>query len=275
MAWQNFVKPVKLEEYSELLKEHIMMERRNGIIMLSMHTNGGPAVWASPMHGALPQAFHYVGNDPENEVMILTGTGSSFIGSVSSEFWERDQAGGVGYDEIVYDGSKLVENLLWDLDIPTIGVLNGPTRCHTELATMCDITICADTTTFYESHFPHHVPGDGNALSFQHIMGTKRAAYYMYTGKSFDAQAALEMGLVSEVLPLDKVKDRAWEIAETIMKAPRVVRRLTSQVAKRPWQRVVMDDFKMGMVFEAYGARMEGTAKWGRVGPREGKLPGE
>jgi enoyl-CoA hydratase/carnithine racemase len=54
-------------------------------------------------------------------------------------------------------------------------------------------------------------------------MGLKRAAYYLYTSDKIDAQMAKQVGLVNEVLPLDRLLPRAWEIAERIMKKPRSV----------------------------------------------------
>ncbi len=84
-------------------------------------------------------------------------------------------------------------------------------------------------------------------------MGLKRAAYYLYTSDKIDAQTAREIGLVNEVLPLDRLLPRAWEIAEKIMKKPRTVRRLTSGVLRRPWKRLLVQD--LGFHFGARAAR--------------------
>ena len=56
----------KFEEYSEKYADRIHMERRDGVIELRMHTDGGPVVWGLGMHRALSQAWHDVGNDPAN-----------------------------------------------------------------------------------------------------------------------------------------------------------------------------------------------------------------
>src|SRR5438477_851763 len=50
------------------------------------------------------------------------------------------------------------------------------------------------------------------------------------------------MGLVNEVLPLDRLLPRAWEITEKIMQKPRAVRRLTSAVLRRQWTRRLVQD---------------------------------
>lgn len=59
----------------------IRMERRDGILQMTFHTDGGPLQWGLLPHGEFPQAFRDdVGADPENKVVILTGTGDLFSG---------------------------------------------------------------------------------------------------------------------------------------------------------------------------------------------------
>ncbi len=255
MAIPKLIPRPKFEDYKEEFKEYLIMERKNGIILVRMHTNGGPVRWNYAVHNALPQAWHVIGNDPENEVMILTSTGPYWIGEYDRTDFLPDK-GERDYDVHMYDATKHVENLIFDIDIPTIAAVNGP-GWHTEFATLCDITICTEDCQFQDAHFTvGWVPGDGQGLVFQGLLGIKRAAYYMYMGKNIDAKTALELGLVNEVLPRDKLIDRAWEIAETIMKQHRAIRRLTSQVVRRPWKRLLVDDFQVHIAHEMYAQQL-------------------
>jgi hypothetical protein len=56
------------------------MERRNGILQLTLHTEGQSLRWGFLPHGELPEVFHDIGADRENKVVILTGTGAEFSG---------------------------------------------------------------------------------------------------------------------------------------------------------------------------------------------------
>lgn len=96
-------------------------------------------------------------------------------------------------------------------------------------------------------------PGDGLQLGLQELIGTKRAAYYLYTGQQIDAPTALELGLVNEVLPAEKLLPRAWEIAETMMRRPRTTRRLTHAIVQRPWKRRLVQDLGFGIAHEMFG----------------------
>src|SRR5262245_65638053 len=58
----------------------IRMERRNGILQMTLHTDGGPLRWGFLPHGELPEAFYDVGSDHENRVVIIKGTGNEFSG---------------------------------------------------------------------------------------------------------------------------------------------------------------------------------------------------
>jgi enoyl-CoA hydratase/carnithine racemase len=96
------------------------------------------------------------------------------------------------------------------------------------------------------------VPGDGIHSCLQELLGVKRAAYVLVTGQQIGATLALELGLVNEVLPRDQLLDRAWKLADHIMNQPRVVRRLTTQIIRRPWKRRIVDDLDGGFGIQMF-----------------------
>ena len=63
-----------LEEYARKYQT-ARMERCNGILQVTLHTEGQSLRWGFLPHGELPEAFHDIGTDRENRVVILTGTG--------------------------------------------------------------------------------------------------------------------------------------------------------------------------------------------------------
>ena len=58
----------------------VRMERTDGILQMTLHTNGGPFQWGAVPHQELPEAFADIGRDPENQIVIMTGTGDAFSG---------------------------------------------------------------------------------------------------------------------------------------------------------------------------------------------------
>ena len=245
----------KFEDYKKLFAEHLIMERKNGIIQLRMHTKGGPLKWCPEAHHMLLEAWMVIGSDPENEVMILTSTEPYWIGEFDHESfkqWDTATDPDLRYNGI-YRPTKSVENLIWGIDIPTIAVIPGPGSVHFNFAVMCDITLCAPDFVIRDDHFKMGmVPGDSQTLLLQALIGIKRATRSMYLGENIDAQTALELGIVTEVLPKEKLLPRAWEIAEKIMAQPRAVRRLTHSLAVRPWKRLLTDDYQIHITSEMY-----------------------
>lgn len=252
MAQTNFVPPYSFDEYSRRLAEHFIMKRENGIVEVRFHTNGSEVLWSMEVHRALWQMFQAIGQDPENEVMILTGTGDSWIMNRDMDSYRDNPAG--AFDVWYRDSTKLVESLLWSVDIPVIAAVNGP-GFHTEFGLLCDLTIAAEDAVFFEPHFSIGLaPGDGQFLTYQALMGVKRAAHVMYLrDQGITAAEALEWGLVGEVHPRERLLPRAREMAEQLMKQPRTVRRLTTQLARRPLRRAVQDDFGMHIGHETFG----------------------
>ncbi|MFI0424320.1 hypothetical protein [Spongiactinospora sp. 9N601] len=118
------------------------MRRRDGIIEVRVHTSDGPARFGFAAHNAWGQAWQEIGNDPGNEVLILTGTRDQWLapspastGSEGTrEFMREQRPKDFAYEHAYYAAVKLLENFVFGIDIPTIAAINGPSVPHTEFA---------------------------------------------------------------------------------------------------------------------------------------------
>jgi enoyl-CoA hydratase/carnithine racemase len=255
MSLVNFIADPKFDDYKETFKDNYILERRDdGVILVRAHTQGGPVQLSVENHRSVAQVFKTVGADTENEIMIFTGTGDNFMMEPDPEGFaiEAEDLQYWAYEYAFKDGRVNLNALINDLEIPTIGALNGP-GFHTELCLMCDLTICSEDAIIFDLHYDiGSVPGDGINVCFQELLGTKRAAYALLTGEAIDAQKALELGMVNEVVPRDKLIERAYELADQIMTQPRTTRRMTTQVIRRPWKRRMTDDFDAGLAMQMF-----------------------
>ena len=238
MALTKYIPNPQFEDYQQQFAEHFKMERRNGIILLQMHTNGEDVQWSWELHRAIGQVFRLIGSDPENEVMILTSSGQNWISRMDPTSFEgeEDDPAYCSYEYMYTDGRKMLNSLINEIEIPTIGVIPGP-GFHLELPLMCDLTICSETARFGDSHLvAGFVPGDGIHCALIELLGVKRAAWALLTNEWIDAEQALEYGLVNEVISGDKLFDRAWEIAELLVSRNKITRQMAVQVVRRPWK---------------------------------------
>jgi enoyl-CoA hydratase/carnithine racemase len=126
---------------------------------------------------------------------------------------------------------------LEDLPQVTIAAVNGPAvGIGLEMATLCDMRIAAETARFGEVAVPAgFVPESGGARNLPKLIGIGRAMRLILTGEIIDAQEALRIGLVEEVVPADKLLDTALTLAGRIAANPYLSVRQAKRLVKMYW----------------------------------------
>lgn len=236
----------------------IRMRREDGILEVALHTNGGPLKWGRLPHAELEEAFLNIGRDRDNKVVILTGTGDEFSGpriddTAANRTYHRHSP--QEWAELAWESKGLLTNML-SIDVPMIAAVNGPAARHAELPVMCDMVLAAPTASFQDSaHFQGGlVPGDGVHVVFSMVMGLNRARYFLMTGQVIGADEAKQVGLISEIIPGDRLLPRAWELARTLMKQPELNRRFGRTLVTEQLRRQINDLLPYGLALEALAA---------------------
>ena len=227
----------------------------SGVLEMTLHTRGGPALWGTSLtslHTELGDAFRDVGRDRDNRVVILTGTGDSFIAAMDPQ--ERAHETGLAemWPRIYAEGIALLRNLL-DIPVPVIAAVNGPALIHAELAVMSDIVLAAEHAEFADlAHVPGGaVPGDGVHVIWPMLLGPNRGRYFLLTGERIGADEARRIGVVGEVLSAEALLPRARELAAQLAKLPGAMLRYTREVLVRDLRRRMQDELASGLAHEA------------------------
>jgi enoyl-CoA hydratase/carnithine racemase len=159
------------------------------------------------------------------------------------------------WDKIYFNGKRLLQNLL-NIEVPVIGAVNGSARVHAEIAVLSDITLCSTDSVFQDA--PHFrlgtVPGDGVHIVWQHILGPNRGRYFLMTGQRIEADEALRLGIVNEVLAPGSLLDRAWEIARDLTRQADTTLRYTRVALTQPLKRLLLDNVGYGLALEGLNA---------------------
>jgi len=241
-----------LAEYSKKYS-HIKFHREDGILQITMHSDGKDLIWGFPPHEELGYCFADIGNDRENKVIIFTGSGDTFI--------HKEELGGgkpdakIWGEHVLPDAKRLLMNLL-EIQAPMIAAINGPATVHAELGVLCDIVLSADHAIFQDApHFPSGlVPGDGVHVVWPMLLGLNRGRYFLMTGQKLSATEALNLGVVNEVMPQAQLLPRAWELARIIRQRPALTVRLTREAMLQQVKRAMLEQLPYGLALEGLAA---------------------
>ncbi len=198
-----------------------------------------------------------VNDDPSIRCVVLTGEGSAFCagGNVKDM---RDRQGlfaGDPFDQAdaYRKGIQRIPRAIHALNVPIIAAVNGPAvGAGCDLATMCDIRIASEKAMFAESFVKLGIiPGDGGAWFLPRAVGYSNACKMAFSGDPVQADEALAMGLVSEVVAADRLLQRSVELAQSIASNPPHAVRLTKQLMRASEQASLNELLDMSAAFQA------------------------
>lgn len=242
----------RLDQYADKY-QNVHLERQDGILELRLHSDDGPFVFNDTAHNDFGDLFNNIGRDPDNRVVILTGTGDRFCADFDHGSFRKDlqQDPHRAWRRTRRDGYRMLLELL-EIEVPVIAAINGPAYSHSELPLLADIVLASDTTVFRDAtHFRDGIPpGDGMHIVWTTLLGLNRGRYFLMTAQTIDANEALRLGIVGEVLPQDQVLGRAWEIARSW--APLTMDALcgTRSVLTLEWKRLFREGLYSGLTHE-------------------------
>jgi 2-(1,2-epoxy-1,2-dihydrophenyl)acetyl-CoA isomerase len=153
-------------------------------------------------------------------VLIIKGSQRSFsAGGNLSEIGDlQDAVAGAKY---IYDVSQVIK-MVHDSEKVTIAMVEGYAfGAGLSLATACDLVYASDNAKFAASFTNVGlVPDCGASYLLTRLVGVQKAKEMAFTVKTVDAAEALQMGLVTQVFPADKLLEETKAIAHKISTGP-------------------------------------------------------
>ena len=195
----------------------LLNERRGPVTVVTINRPEVHNCFDGETAVALATSIDAFARDPEARVMVVTGAGDkSFCSGADLKHTDTlmqhewvDRSGPMGFARL--EAGK-----------PTIAAIDG--YCFAggfELAAWCDFRIAGANAEFGALNRRWGVPfSDGGTQRFARIMGQGNALYMIETGVRIDAERALAMGFVQEIVPVGKALARAVELAERIAGYP-------------------------------------------------------
>ena len=256
-----------LEEYAPKWDGMAHLRRdENGILEVRFHTEDGPVRFCEAIHSGYLGLLHDISHDPDNEIVILTGTGDSFVAlsdpEMSVEFPTYTTS--VTYDWWYLTATRVP--LAWlDIPVPVICALNGPITIHPESVLLSDYIIAGDNALTVDRHIQDAgcAPVDGVNILYEKLLGVNAARALLLNSGVIDAQRGKELGIFAEVVPHGTELDRAWEFAKDLMKRvpSRMVRRMTREVFTQSLREAFMKDIRSSLCHECYSSELRTDSK--------------
>jgi methylglutaconyl-CoA hydratase len=190
----------------------------------------------SLMISELDDAFEKSKSDEAVRVVVLSGEGKSFCAGADIN-WLREVIH-YTFEQNLEESLHLAEVLhkIYTLPKPTVAMVNGTAiGGGNGFLSACDIVIAADDAIFGLSEVKIGlIPAAISPYVIRRI-GEGKAREFFLTGRRISAQEALEIGLVNEVVPLEKLEKKAEEIAALLLSSgPKAVANCKELIQKVP-----------------------------------------
>ena len=164
-------------------------------------------------------------------VLVITGAGRAFV--AGADIGEMANFSASEAKTFSRHGNSIMLRLT-RFPRPVIAAVNGyALGGGCELAMSCDIRIGSDKAKFGMPEVGLGItPGFGGTQRLARMVGMSTATELVLTGRTIDAQEALQIGLINHLYPADQLLDKAMELAQIIASKPQVAVRQAKQAIR-------------------------------------------
>lgn len=211
--------------------ETILLENRGSVAVLTINRPEKLNALNSKVHAEAVNALDQLRNDTEIRVVVITGAGEkSFVaGADIGEF-----AGQTAVTERNNFQERSLFNSLDTFPKPVIAMING--FClggGCELALACDIRLASEKARFGQPEINLGIiPGGGGTQRLTRLVGEGKAMEIILSGEMFDAQTALDLGLVNHVFSPEELESKTLEMANKIAEKSPIALQMAKEAVK-------------------------------------------
>lgn len=210
----------------------VELTQRGHVGIITMNRPETLNALSSDMLHELSNALDEAEKNEDIFVLIIIGAGRAFVaGADISEMTTMN----VAQAKALADMGNNIYLRLENMGKPTIAAINGfALGGGCELALSCDIRIASEKAKFGQPEVGLGIiPGFGGTQRMARIVGTGIALELILTGKTIDANYAMNIGLVNHMVPHDKLMDTALDLADTISSQAQLAVRSSKQAVRR------------------------------------------
>ncbi len=213
----------------------LAFSRRGRILTITINRPESYNSVNGELHEDLSRVFYDAADDPDSDVIVLTGAGKAFCAGGDMDWFQSMIDDPRIFERLAPHAKRIVFGML-DLEKPIVCRLNGPAAgLGASIALLCDVIIASDKAIIGDPHTKMGlVAGDGGAVIWAQLCGFAKAKEYLMTGKMMPAAEAERIGLINYVVPPEELDARVDAMADELVSGARQSIRWTKTVANIP-----------------------------------------
>jgi len=195
----------------------------------------------------LKEKFSNIAINPDVRLIVIAATGTTFCAGADLNWMKRMASH--SYEKNMADGMALAEMLhtIASCPKPIIGKVQGPAYGGgVGIVSVCDIVIASEDAKFVFSEVTLGITPATISPYVVAAIGERQAHRYFLSAEIFDAWKALELGLVHQVVPLEKLIFAVDKLVEKMLRnspaAMVAAKELIRNVAKKPIDQNLLED---------------------------------
>lgn len=185
------------------------------------------------LHLEMARVFDDAADDPDSDIIILTGDGNVFCAGGDMNWLAAELAEGLAPFVIEARTMKRIVTSLLDCPKPVIARVNGDAiGFGATIALLCDVVFAAEGVRFADPHVKVGlVAGDGGALIWPALIGYGKARHYLLTGEPIEAREAERIGLIAFAVPADALDAAVDDYTRRMARGAQTAIRYTKMAA--------------------------------------------
>jgi enoyl-CoA hydratase len=210
------------------MAEFVLSERRGAVSIVTLNRPQVLNAWNSAMRDELTVALTAAEEDAEVRAVILTGAGDRAFGAGQdlneTKTFDADRA-----EEWIGEWERLYDRIR-SLSKPIIAALNGVAAGSAfQVALLCDFRVGHPGVTMGQPEINSGIASTTGPWIMREIIGLARTIDLTLTGRMLDAEECYRIGVISRLVPQDKVMSESMALAELLASKPPVAMRLDRQ----------------------------------------------
>jgi len=199
-----------------MCEKPVLLEKKDNIATITMNRPQTLNSLQPVLIDELVNALISVQNDDSVKVAVLTGAGRAFCAGGDLTHIETIDNPVLGRDYIL-KAAKIVSTIV-NMEKPVIAMVNGVAAgAGFNIALACDIIFCAKSARFGQSFAKIGlIPDCGGTYFLPRVVGLHKTKELMFTGDLIDADTALKLGIVNQVIDDAELKETTYEFAEKL-----------------------------------------------------------